>query len=195
MTTELEAKWLDVNPDSIRESLERLGAERIYPETFMRRKVFDLDNRFDAVGGWIRVRDEGSRITMSYKQLNDRSLHGTKEVTVVVDDFDRACEFLIDIGCELKSYQETKREFWKAGDVEITIDTWPWIPTFVEIEAPDERTLTTAAEELGLAMRDALHGSVETAYQKYYEVSEEEVDGWKEITFSDVPEELKRKRR
>lgn len=196
MTTELEAKWLDIDPDAIRELLGLVGADRIYPETFMRRKNFDYpDLRLEAIGGWARVRDEGHRVTMSYKQLNDRTMHGTKEVEVVVDSFDKACEFLTDLGLVAKAYQETKRELWKAGDVEVSIDTWPWIPPFVELEAPDERTLITAAEELGLSMADALHGSVEVAYKKYFDVSDKEIDSWPEIKFIETPQPVAAKRR
>lgn len=162
----------------------------------MRRRAFDYpDERLYKIGGWIRVRDEGDKITLSYKQLNDRTLHGTKEVSVVVDDFARAGELLIDIGMVQRAYQETKRELWKLGDAEITIDTWPWIPTFVEIEAPTENELQNTAEALGLSWDDAMHGSVETAYQKYYDFTEAEIDHWPEITFVPIPDWLKAKQK
>jgi len=70
------------------------------------------------------------------------------------------------------------------------IDTWPWIPTFVEIEAHSEEKLKAAAEKLGLRWGDALYGSVEPAYQKYYDVTEKEIDSWPEIVFSPVPDWL-----
>ena len=76
------------------------------------------------------------------------------------------------------------------GSVEIELDTWPWIPSFVEIEAPSEKELLRTAARLGLDYADALHGSVETAYQAIYDVSEAEIDNWEEIRFSDVPDWL-----
>ena len=82
----------------------------------MRRYTFDDSrNEMSGKGGWARVRDEGDKVTMSYKQLNDRGLHGTHETTLVVDDFERAKEFLEDLGFVVKAYQETKRELWKLG--------------------------------------------------------------------------------
>ena len=140
-----------------------------------------------ALGGWVRVRNEGDKITLSYKQLNDRTIHGTKEVNVVVGDFDATCNFLKAIGLQQTSIQETKRESWKLGDTEVEIDTWPWIPTFAEIEAKSEDELFRVAGLLGLSRQNALHGSVEVAYQAVYEVSEEEIDGWGEIRFIDTP--------
>lgn len=180
----------------MREKLKTCGAILIEPERMMTRKVFDFeDKRLDRIGGWVRVRNEGDKITMSYRQLNDRTLHGTKEVTVVVDDFDRTCSFLESIGLKPYSYQETKRESWRHGDVEIELDTWPWIPSFLEIEAPSEEKLKDTAAKLGLDFSNALHGSVETAYQAIYDVTEEEIDNWDEIKFSDVADWLSAKKK
>jgi len=196
MQTEIEAKFLSIDPDRLRADLRRVGAVQEYPERLMKRKTFDdRDGRLGKVGGWVRVRDEGDKVTLSYKQLDDRTLHGTKEVTVTVDDFDAACAFLTAVGFKQKSYQETKREKWTLNNSEITIDTWPWIPTFVEIESPDDKTLKDIADKLGFDWKDALHGSVETAYQKHYNVTEDEIDNWKTITFVPVPEWLEAKRK
>lgn len=60
----------------------------------VRRRVFDHhpDGRLDKnENGWIRVRDEGDKITLSYKRLEDRIVTGTKEVSLVVDSYDAAC--------------------------------------------------------------------------------------------------------
>jgi len=196
MQTEIEAKFINVNVDLIRKKLKDAGAKLIEPERLMKRHVFDYpDHRLEAIGGWVRVRDEGSKITMSYKQLNDRTLHGTKEVTLVIDDYEQAKQFLDSIGLIIDSYQETKRESWKLDDVDVEIDTWPWIPSFVELEAPDEASIKAAAKTLGFDWKDAMHGSVETAYQDVYDVTEEEIDNWELITFTPVPGWLEPKRK
>ncbi|CAN5627277.1 hypothetical protein BH23PAT1_BH23PAT1_1780 [soil metagenome] len=188
METEIESKWLSVDHVAMREKLKNLGANLVQPERLMSRKIFDYkDMRLQGVGGWVCVRNESDKVTLSYKQLNDRSLHGTKEVTLVVDDFNKTCQFLESIGLESKSYQETKRESWVLDGSEIELDTWPWIPSFIEIEAKNEDTLKNIAQKLGLYLDDALHGSVETAYQAVYDVTEKEINGWKKITFTDVP--------
>ncbi|MDP3800167.1 MAG: class IV adenylate cyclase [bacterium] len=197
MQTEIEAKFLDINPASIREKLKNIGAKLIYPERLMTRKVFDFsDHKLEKDGAWIRVRNEGDKITLSYKRLIDRSLHGTKEITVIVDSFDQTCNFLLALGFVQDSFQETKREKWELEDCEITIDTWPWIPTFIELEAPTEEKIKNLAGKLSLDWEQAMHGSVETAYQKYFDVTEKEIDGWEKITFEPVPDwlEIKRKK-
>ena len=192
MQTEIEAKFPGVDPDDIRAKLKALGATLVHPEVLMRRKNFDYpDERLDKINGWIRVRDEGDKVTMSYKQLMDRTLHGTKEVSVIVNDFDTTCHFLDSIGLESKAYQETKREKWMLDENEVTIDTWPWVPSFVEIEGPSEESVRSAAKALEFDWNQAMHGSVETVYQMHYNVTEFEVGHWERISFIDTPEWLK----
>ncbi len=191
MQIEIEAKFADIDATAVRERLHAIGAKQEYPERLMRRAVFDYpDKRLYAVGGWVRVRDEGERVTLSYKQVNDRTLHGTEEVIVTVGDFESACAFLIAVGMRMKSSQETKRELWRQGDVEITIDTWPWVPTFLEIEGLDEKTVKKAAQDLGFDWSQALYGSVEPVYQRHYDVTEEEINHWESITFVPTPDWL-----
>jgi len=197
MKTEIEAKFLNIDIEKTRIKLKEIGAVMQYPERLMKRKVFDYpDARLYKEGAWVRVRDEGEgKITLSYKKLLDRTLHGTKEITLNVSDFETACNFLQACGFESKSYQETKREKWMLGESEITIDTWPWIPTFLEIESENEEEIQRVSNLLNLDWSKALHGSVETAYQDVFNVTEIEIDNWKEITFIPVPKWLEIKRK
>ena len=191
----MEAKFLDIDMDNLRNKLIILNAKLIHPEVFMKRKTFDYsDNKLRKVGGWVRVRDEYDKITLSYKQLNDRTLHGTKETSVEVNDFEKTCQLLFDIGFIQKSYQETRREKWILDGNEITIDTWPWIPSFIEIEGNTEKSLRNVIKKLGLKIEEAMHGSVETVYQKHFDVTEDEIDKWESITFVDPPDWLERRR-
>lgn len=196
MDTEIEAKFADIDADALRATLKERGAQLEHTEVLMRRKNFDYpDWTLEKRGGWVRVRDESNKVTLSYKQLNDRSLHGTQEVNVVVDDFDTACLFLESIGLVAKAYQETKREKWNCNGVEVTIDTWPWVPTFVELEGPTEDLVKSVASELGYNWGDAMHGSVETVYQMHYDFTEGEIDHWESITFIDPPDWLLAKKK
>lgn len=196
MQTEVEAKFLNVNHDEIRARLKKLSAQLKQPVRLMRRNNFDYpDMRLEKIGGWVRVRDEGDKITLSYKQLNDRTLHGTKEVNLIVNDYKKTCEFLTVIGLQDCNYQETKRETWQLDNVQIELDEWPWIKSFIEIEANNEEDLKKVTGLLGLELNNAVHGSVEIAYQAEYDVSEAEVDAWPKIKFSEPPEWLEKRRK
>lgn len=197
MKPEIEAKFIDIDPIDLRKRLKKIGATKKHSEVLTKRNVFDYsDNRLNKIGAWIRVRDNGDeKITLSYKRLIDRSLCGTQEIEVVVDSFEKTTDFLLACGFDKKAYQETKREKWVLGEAEITIDTWPWIPSFVEIEAGTEKEVMNISDKLGFNWEDSMCGSVENVYQRYYDVTEAEVDSWELITFSPIPDWLEIKKR
>lgn len=186
MNNEIEAQFLDIDKTKIREQLQELGATLIKPETLMRRVVFRLSPHTFA-----RVRDEGDKIVMTYKNVSDsNSILGTKEVNVIVDSYDNAILFLRSCGLEIKAKQETLREVWTYQDVEICIDTWPWLPTFIEIEAPNAERVWAVAEQLGLDQAKAKFGSVDTTYQHYYGIDPDIINSHTpEISFTINPPE------
>ena len=59
---------------------------------------------------------------------------------------------------------------------EIGIDTWPWIPTFIEIESGDEASVWAAAKKLGFDKTKAEFGAVDKVYNHYYGVDMDIVD-------------------
>ena len=171
MNNEIEAQFLDINKNEIREKLKKAGAKLVKPEVLMRRFVFDTGPH-----SFARVRDEGGgRIVMTYKNVaDDKSIMGTKEVNVVIDNYENGVLFMRGCGLEEKAEQESLRETWvyeaEDGEVEICIDTWPWIPSFVEVEGPSEKSVWETAKKLGLSQEKAKFGSVDTTYQHYYGV-------------------------
>lgn len=195
--TEIEAKFLDINHDVMRAKLKEAGAICVHPNRLMRRKIYDFpDGRLRRdFNGWARVRDEGGKITMSYKQLNDRSFQGTKEVSLTIDNFDEGCKFMEALGLVQGSYQETKRESWELDGAEIELDEWPWAKPYMEIEGKSEDAVHKVSEKLGLDWVKVLHGSVEIIYTAEYNVTEDEVNSWPEMLFTDVPEWLEAKRK
>ena len=189
MKNEIEAQFLEVDKDQMREKLKAIGAELIKPEVLMKRMIF-----YTGEHSFARVRDEGDKIVMTYKDVSDdNSILGTKEVNVTVDHYDYAILFLKGCGLKIKARQETLREMWKVGEVEICIDTWPWLQTFIEIEGPSEEEVWAMAEKLGLDKTKAKFGSVDTTYQHYYGIDTDTVNlHTPEISFEiDPPEWVK----
>ncbi len=192
MNNEIEAQFLDINKEEIRKKLGAIGAECAKPEVLMRRKVF-----YTGPHSFARVRDEGGgKIVMTYKNISDDfSILGTKEVNVTIDNYENGILLLQGCGLEIKAEQETYREIWTFGEVEICIDTWPWIPTFLEIEGPSEEVVWETASKLGLEKKQAKFGSVDTTYQHYYGIDTDVVNlHTPKITFEMEPPEWARKR-
>ncbi|MBQ3464605.1 class IV adenylate cyclase [Candidatus Saccharibacteria bacterium] len=192
MNNEIEAQFLDIDKNEIRKKLEEIGAKCVKPEVLMKRVVFDT-----GPNSFARVRDEGNnKIVMTYKNVADeKSILGTKEVNVVIDNYENGILFMKGCGLEPKAEQESYRETWEYGDVEICIDTWPWLPTFVEVEGPSEKAVWDTAKKMGLKKEKAKFGSVDSTYQYYYGVEEDIVNlHTPKIMFDMDPPEWARKR-
>lgn len=167
MKTEIEVKFLSIDIADMRERLKRAGATLQQPMRLMRRQVFYLVDR--TIDGYVRVRDEGDKVTMTYKQFDEIGLHGAKEIEVVVSDFENARDILQSSGLIPKSYQETRRETWLHNGTEVVIDEWPWLDSYIEIEGESEDAVRTTAAELEFDWNDAVFGAVTQAYRHQYE--------------------------
>ncbi|WP_433301098.1 hypothetical protein ACQP2F_05105 [Actinoplanes sp. CA-030573] len=73
MQTEYEARFLAVDVDAVKAKLISQSATCVMPRTLMRRIVFQNDD-IERRGGWLRLRDEGHRITLTYKHVTDEGV-------------------------------------------------------------------------------------------------------------------------
>ncbi len=195
MATEIEAKFIVEGYGDLRNALARAGAVCTQPRTLMRRRIFDYpDLRLDATAAWVRVRDEGARTVLSYKQRQSETLSGMAEHETTVGSFDETCAILERIGLVEKAYQESYRETWSLEGNEIALDEWPWLPYLVEVEATDEATVGRLAETLGLDWSQAITDSVDGVYLRYYDVSRREASTVK-LTFEVEPKLFQERRR
>lgn len=195
MKTEIEAKFLDIDPAATREKLGALGAVLVYPETLVRQKVFDFpDFRLDKDLSWLRLRDENGSIVLTLKQWREEGVHGMKEIETKAGSFEEAERLLKAIGMIVKSDQEKKRELWRLDNVEFMIDTWPWIPTFMEIEGDSENEVRAMTTRLDFKWDNAYFGGVSRIYKQYFNIEYAQIDRCPEIVFSSVPEWLEKTR-
>lgn len=193
MNTEYEAKFLNVDVDSVRDTLQSLGATLMKPMRLMRRVTIETDN-LKKKNAFVRVRDEGDRVTATYKQFDSLSVDGAKEHEIIVSDFDETIALLAAAGLTHGSFQESKRETWRLDTVEIVIDEWPWLEPYVEVEAQSEAEVRQFSEKLGLSWDEAVFGDVMAAYRAQYPHLREQdtVANIPEVKFGDpLPELLK----
>ncbi|MGH7196783.1 MAG: class IV adenylate cyclase [Candidatus Saccharimonadales bacterium] len=192
MQTEIEVKFLNVDHDEIRSKLKELGALLEYPMRLMRRSIMDYeDERLQKDNSYIRVRDEGDKITLTFKKFHAQSVDGAKELAAVVDDYDTTIKLLEAVGLTVCSQQESKREAWQLGECEVVLDEWPWLKPYIEIEGPSEMLLRETAKLLGFDWGDAAFGDVTVAYLAEYDVPAEKVAKNPRALFSDpAPEWL-----
>ncbi len=191
MQEEIEYKFIIQSKDAVRERLAQLGAHKVYPEKLMRMQLFDYANKQEmnkkGQYKWWRVRDEGHRITVTLKEIFDdgetRDDH-TKELEIEVNDYDKACQMLIETGLVQTVDQEKYREQWQIDGIEVTLDTWPALPTFIEIEGKNETEMRTLATKLGLNMQKVILGSVDYVYERVYNVTPDAIGTFREFKFA-----------
>ena len=177
MKTEYEIRILEIDKESIVKKLEDLGAIK-GGEYNQKRYVYDL--KPVQKDKWIRLRTNGIETTLTYKDIESNTIDGTKEVEIKVDSFEVANEFLNKIGFVARSYQENKRIQYTLDNVEIDIDTWPMIPTYLEIEGNSEEEVNNMVKKLGLSNLKITALNCDDIYRKIYNI---DISKIKELKF------------
>ena len=164
MHTEYEVRILEIDRAEIVKKLEQLGALFQW-EHVQRRYVYDFIPKVESK--WIRLRTNGNKTTLTIKNLVSSEIDGTQELEIEVDNFERCHLILKELGYEPKGYQENKRCQYVLNGVEIDIDSWPLIPTYLEIEGPTEEAVYNTLNLLGFEKSSATTKDVEGIYLDY----------------------------
>lgn len=164
MNTEYEIRVLEIDKEKLIKKLKELGAE-FKGNNEQRRYVYDIIPKED--GKWVRLRTNGRKTTLTYKNVVKKTIDGTKELEVEVSDFEKTNELLENMGIKSKGYQENKRTQYILNGVEIDIDSWPMIPTYVEIEGKNEEEVMNMLEILELPKDKVTTLDVDSVYKKY----------------------------
>ena len=167
MKTEIEVKFINITIDTIQQRLLAAGAVCEQPMRLMRRALMETPD-MAAKDAFLRLRDEGNKVTLTYKQHLKTGIEAANEIETTVDDFDATKALLEASGMIFHTYQESRRETWKLGDVEVVIDVWPWMPPYIEIEGDNEASIREAAAILGFSWDEAVFGGVDVVYRMVY---------------------------
>lgn len=142
MPIEYEYAFFDFDKNKITDTIMENNGE--YIGTFIFR-VQVFIHPFNAKGTYIRVRDEGHRITMTFKR-KDNKTNFEDEYEVTIDNFDTGVMMLLGMGCRKKYYYEKIREIWKLKNTEIVFDTNPGIDDRMEVESSTQEELDEMIE-------------------------------------------------
>ncbi|HEX4662630.1 MAG TPA: CYTH domain-containing protein [Candidatus Saccharimonadales bacterium] len=197
MQTEIEAKFARIDHDDMRRRLKAAGGVCEQPMRLLRRVILDYpDGRLQKDNSYIRVRDEGHRVTVTLKKFVGDGINGAKEIEFTASDFMTPRQLFEAVGMKVQSEQESKRETWTLDTCEVVLDEWPWVKPMMEIEGPSERAVKETAAKLDLNWADALFGDVTKAYLVEYDIAAEKISTNDLIRFDmPVPDWLQRTRR
>lgn len=174
---EYEARVLDIDKEKLEEKLKFLNAEKIADFNY-RRMVYDFiptDNK-----KWIRLRTDGKKTTLTIKEIKNSEIDGTYENEIEVSDFETTNVMLNKLGYFAHTYQENKRTRYVLDGVEIDIDTWPYIPTYVEIEGNSTEEVENMVKKLELDKSKVTSLDVQSVFKDIYGI---DIKSMKEVKF------------
>lgn len=162
---EYEVRVLEIDKDEIQSKLKELNAVLI-EDVFQKRYVYDFKPVVPSK--WIRLRTNGTKTTLTIKNVESSNIDGTSEVEIEVSDFDTTNEILKELGYTPRGIQENKRIKYDLNGVEIDIDTWPKIPTYLEIEGRSEEEVYNTLQLLGIPKERSTSLDVQSIYEEIY---------------------------
>lgn len=186
MHIEYEIKFLGINPDTIRQRLQGIWSVCTIPLRRMQRYVFAHPSKKNA---YIRIRQEWNKITTSYKEHDhQQAIDSVKEIEVTIDNAEALRRIYIECWLREKAIQETYRETWEYENIVITIDRWPGLNPFIEIEWPNQHSVEEIVEQLWLDIKLGLWWTVSDIYNQELWIPHDIINETAIITFDNPPQ-------
>lgn len=167
---EIEVRFLEINKQDLLDKLLKLGAKDLGEVMLEEVIVYDKDLEWLNHKRLIRLRKNGDKISLTYKQHFPDPKEPADEVELKIDNLDQAIIFLEKIGFVAYRRQQKYRHTVKLGDVTLDFDTWPKIPTYVELEGPSVEALKSTAEKLGLDWPKAVYDDARMVIENIYKI-------------------------
>jgi adenylate cyclase, class 2 len=150
MKNEIETRFLEIDKDALIARLRALGAEDKGEVLLRDTNFYNKELTWREEGRMIRLRRRNERTTLTFKDNMDGGIDGAREIEFDVSDADEAREFIIEV-IQLVPYRtvEKRRHTFVLDGVSFDIETWPKIPTYVEIEGDSIEALQEAVKKVG----------------------------------------------
>jgi adenylate cyclase class 2 len=170
---ETEAKFYVKNLSKIELRLQKLKAQLIQP------RIHETNLRFDNANNDLRSsfrvlrlrQDEKARFTFKGPSVEQAGgILSRREIEFVVEDFERAKEFLEALGYRAVVFYEKFRATYELNDTHIMLDELPY-GQFIEIEGENAESIRAVADLLGLnwdaMVKAGYHALFERVTEKY----------------------------
>ena len=179
---EIEAKFYISNLDRIIARLQELQARLIQSRVLETNLRFDLpDGGLRAKGQVLRLRqDTESRLTFKGSGKERSGILEREEIEFVVEDFEKARQFLEALGYQEVILYEKYRTTFELDDVLIMLDELPY-GSFLEIEGETVEQIRSVAALLNLNWDTAIR----TSYTALFAVAVNTLNlSFRDITFN-----------
>jgi len=168
---EIEVRFLEIDEEELKKKLREFSAQD-HGEDFLEEVIFyDKAMRWrDKEGKFVRLRKSKKGIYLSYKHHQAERADGTEEIELKIDNLEKAEVFLDRIGLVAYRHQQKKRHSFELDGVTLDIDTWPRIPTYVELEGQSEDALKQVAIKLGFDWGDVVFENARIVIENRYHI-------------------------
>lgn len=152
---ETELKFLDINKSEIIAKLEKLKAKKVF-EGDIEPSYYDFpDKNLERQNKLLRLRKKGDKVELT---LKERIPHSTiiisNETEILVSNFETTKKLLKSLGLkETVVLPKKYRISYRLNNANFEIDKYDNIPTFLEIEANNEKDLMQAIKLLNLDVK------------------------------------------
>ena len=164
MEKEIELRVYDIDKEELIKKIEKLNGKFInnYEQI---RYVYDFNPVKE--NKWIRLRTDGFKTTLTIKEYTSSKINGVNELEIEVSDMEKTNLILEKLGYKKRSVQENKRTRYILNDVEIDIDTWPYLKTFVEFEIKSKEKIYDVLKLLDIDIKNT---TTKIADDFYYDI-------------------------
>jgi len=181
MEKEIETRFLEINKDELIKKLISLEALDKGEEKLDEIIFHAADGSWLGKRKFVRIRKTKNKTELTYKENVAQTVDSAREIEVEISDMEKCSQFLEKIGLKAMRRLEKYRHTFKLNDVTIDIDTWPKIPTYVEVEGPSVEALQNTCKQLDLDWEKRFDGDAREVFKKYgYDLDKIDV-----VTFSE----------
>lgn len=167
---EIEAKFLEIDKPKLIKQLLSLGATDLGEDTLTQQVFHDSAGKWYKQKRFCRIRKTNKGIFFAYKHVKAQNAIGTTEIEFAIEDPSKMKALLEELGLVMDREDEKLRHKFQLGEVIVDIDTWPKIPTYVELEGPSEEAIRRAASKLGFDWSKAVFGTADTVIREIYKL-------------------------
>jgi len=167
---EVEIKFRIDDLQALTDRLQEAGFRQVTPRTLELNTLYDQRGKLRRRGALLRLRQYGTKWTLTYKDRSTRSKPGRhksrREIETRVEDGEAAARIIEALGFEPSFRYEKYRSEWTDGQGHVVLDETPignygeieggeaWIDLTAErLEIPDEQYITQSYSELFLAWK------------------------------------------
>lgn len=167
MEKEIETRFLDIDKNKFVKKLVSLGAIDKGEEKLEEIIFHATDGSWVGKRKFVRIRKVGNKVKITYKENVEQTVDSAQEIELEVSDFNKCYQFFEKIGLKEMRRLEKYRHTFQLGDVVIDIDTWPKIPTYVEVEGSSVEALQNTCKLINFDWEKRFDGDAREVFRKY----------------------------